>query len=515
MPASLQRRSLLAGLGSALWLPLLLHANGARADAPLAADPFGLGVASGRPTADSVVLWTRLLAGDPTVPIAGSVTVDWTIAEDERLQKVVRSGRATAEARWAHSVHVEAGGLRPDRFYWYRFTVGGKASPVGRTRTVPAPDARVTALRFSFASCQQYEQGYYAAQRHMAAEDLNAVLFLGDYIYDISWGREHVRHHGTGRPTTLREYRDRYALYKADRDLQAAHAAHPWIVTWDDHDVANDYADDISPTDLDPKQFLAIRAAAYQAFWEHMPLPDSMRPQGPALRLYDHYRFGDLAELFVIDDRQYRAHNACHAEHIRNRMLTDCAERLDPSRTMLGAAQDAWLASGFRQASARWNLLAQQTLMAEADRGRNGAHTYWGDGWDGYPAARQRLLEAVAASPVRDTVVLGGDVHSFWAADLRRDFARADSPVLATEFVGGSITSQGPSDKAVHDRMGKNPHLRYGKSGAYGYGVIALEPGRAAVTFRTLQSVKDPDSKIGTEARFAVEAGRPGVHAGG
>jgi len=506
----MQRRSVIAGLGSvlapALWLPSL-----ARADTPLAADPFGLGVASGRPTATSVVLWTRLLADDPTVPLGAPVAVDWTIAEDERMQKPVRSGRATAEAAWAHSVHVDVEGLRPNRFYWYRFTVAGKQSPVARTRTAPDVAERVKALSFSFASCQQYEQGYYAAQRHMAAEELNAVLFLGDYIYDISWGREHVRHHGTGRPTSLREFRDRYALYKSDRDLQAAHAAHPWIVTWDDHEVANDYADDISPTDADPAQFLMIRAGAYQAFWEHMPLPNAMRPAGAGMRLYDRYRFGDLAELFVIDDRQYRSHNACHAEQIRNRMLTDCAERLDPARTMLGAPQEAWLASGFKQASARWNLLAQQTLMAEVDRGKDGTHTYWADGWDGYPMARQRLLETVAASPVRDTLVLGGDVHSFWAADLPRAFGRAEAPLVATEFVGGSITAQGPSAQAVKDRLARNPHLRYGKTGANGYGVVALTPTAATVSFRVLASVKEQGSGIDTAVRFTVEAGRPGV----
>jgi alkaline phosphatase D len=324
----MHRRSFVAGLGGLAISPWL--SSRARAAAPLAAEPFGLGVASGHPSPQSVVLWTRLLAADPTQPPEGSFQVAWSIAEDERFQRVVGSGEAMAEPRWGHSVHVEAGGLRPGRPYWYRFAVNGKTSPVGRTLTAPASDARVSSLRFAFASCQQYEQGYYAALRHMAAEELNAVLFLGDYIYEISWGRELVRRHGTGRPTLLFEFRDRYALYKSDPDLQAAHAAHPWIVTWDDHEVANDYANDISPEDRDPRQFLKIRAAAYQAYWEHMPLPNSMQPKGPSLKLYDRYRFGDLAELFVIDDRQYRAHNACHAESIRNRMLTDCAERLDP-----------------------------------------------------------------------------------------------------------------------------------------------------------------------------------------
>jgi alkaline phosphatase D len=505
----MKRRAFVAGL-SGLWL-----APPARADLPLARDPFGLGVASGTPKPQSLVLWTRLLAADPYEHLAGTHTVSWSIAEDERLEKVVRSGEASAEPQWGHSVHVEVDGLRPGRPYWYRFTVqgpaGSKASPVGRTRTTPAANEQVPKLRFAFASCQQYEQGYYPALRHMAGEELDAVLFLGDYIYEASWGRDLVRRHGAGRPTTLGEFRNRYALYKSDPDLQAAHAAHPWIVTWDDHEVVNDYADDISPTDLDPEPFLKIRAAAYQAYWEHMPLPSSMRPQGPSARLYGRYRFGDLAELFVLDDRQYRSHNACHAELIRNRVITDCAERLDASRTMLGAAQEAWFADGMKRASAKWNLIAQQTLMAELDEGKDGKHSFWADGWDGYPMARQRLLDAVAASPVKDTLVVGGDVHSFWATDLKRDFTQPGSPVVATEFVGGSITSEPFPYEIIKQFLPNNPHMRYVNSGMFGYGVAQLEPKATTVSFRTVQSIKQQSSPIGTLARFTVEAGKPGV----
>jgi alkaline phosphatase D len=501
----MQRRSFVTGFG-ALCLPSL-----ARAQMPLARDPFGLGVASGAPTDHSIVLWTRLLAIDPYERLDGAFPVLWSVAEDERFEKIARSGEAMAEPQWGHSVHVDVDGLRPNRPYWYRFTVQGKASPVGRTRTAPAAGEQVPTLRFSFASCQQYEQGYYSALRHMAGEELNAVLFLGDYIYEVSWGRDLVRHHGAGRPTTLGEYRNRYALYKSDPDLQAAHAAHPWIVTWDDHEVVNDYADDISPTDLQPEPFLKIRAAAYQAYWEHMPLPSSMRPKGPSARLYERYRFGDLAEICVIDDRQYRSHNACHAELIRNRVITDCAERLDPARTMLGAEQEAWFADGMKRASARWNLLAQQTLMAELDEGKDGKHSFWADGWDGYPMARQRLLDQVAASPVKDTLVLGGDVHSFWATDLRRDFTQRAAPVVATEFVGGSLTSDAFPMEAIQPWLPNNPHMRYVKSGVWGYGVAELAPKAATVSFRSVRSIKEQNSPISTLARFTVEAGKPGA----
>jgi alkaline phosphatase D len=484
------RRSLLIGL-SGLALP-----------ASAQDEPFPLGVASGCSRPSSVVLWTRVTA---------SGDIAWAIAEDEAMRRIVRSGTAVAEARWGHSVHVDVEGLQPGRFYWYRFTANGKASPVGRTRTAPAPSDRPAALRFAFASCAQYEQGYFAAYRHLAAEELDAVLFVGDYIYEASWGRNLVRRHTGGRATTLDEYRERYAQYKSDPDLQAAHAAHPWIVTWDDHEVTDDYTADIGPIDPDPARFLAQRAAAYQAFWENMPLPNALRPKGPSLRLFDRYRFGDLAELSLLDDRQYRSYHACRVTLTRGKSLEHCDERLDPARTMLGAEQEAWFATGMAGASARWNLVAQQTLMAELDRGPGERHVYWADGWDGYPAARRRLLDAVAASPVKDTLVLGGDVHSFWATDLKVDFADSKSPVVATEFIGGSITSQGPPADRVNGFLAKNPQIRSVLTQVNGYGLVALDATKAIVSFRTLADVRDPQSAISTAQRFAVEIGRPGA----
>ena len=505
----MRRRSFIAGLAG-----LSLPAS-ARAEAPLAAEPFGLGVASGRPAPESVVLWTRLMAaaGDSGERLGAPIPVGWAIAEDKGMRRVIGSGQTIAEARWAHSVHVEAGGLRPGRPYWYRFTVRGKASPIARTRTAPAASERLAVLRFVFASCQQYEQGYYTALRHMAAEDAAFVLHLGDYIYEKSWGRELVRRHDGGRTTTLDEYRDRYAQYKSDRDLQAAHAALPWIVTWDDHEVDDDYTDDVSPQERDRGRFLAQRAAAYQAFWEHMPLPLSMRPRGPSLQLYDRYRFGDLAEFHVLDGRQYRSHHACRAMLPRNKVMRACAERLDPGRSLLGAVQEAWLGDGLARASTRWNVIAQQTLMAQVDRGSETPGSFWHDGWDGYAPARQRLLDAVAASPVRDTLVASGDVHAFWAADLKRDYDAPGAPTVATEFVGGSITSQGPSNARVRALLARNPQLRYGLGGRYGYAHVALAPKSATVSFRMVDTVREPTSGIATAARFTVEAGNPGVTA--
>ena len=500
------RRSFTAGLAG-FWLPSI-----AKAAPRMASDPFGLGIASGCPTPESVVLWTRLVAENGFGErLAEPVVVDWAIAEDDAMRKVVRTGQATAEARWAHSIHVVANGLRPARPYWYRFAVRGAESPIGRTKTAPAAADPLAKLRFAFASCQQYEQGYFTPFRHMAAEDADFVVHLGDYIYEKSWGRDLVRRHDGGLATTLEEYRDRYAQYKSDRDLQASHAAFPWIVTWDDHEVADDYAGDVSPVQRDPARFLAQRAEAYQAYWEHMPLPPSMQPQGPSMRLHDRYRFGQLAEIHVLDNRQYRDHHACWSVLPRNKVMRGCEERLDPRRSMLGTAQEAWLSQGLSHASTRWTLIAQQTLVAQVDRSPKRAGDFWHDGWDGYAPARQRMIDAIAASPVRDTIVLSGDVHSFWAADLKRDFDDSRGPIVATEFVGGSITSQGPSEAAVHSRLAANPHLRYGQSEKYGYAHVTLDATGAHVAFRSVDSVKSPQSTITTLQSFVVESGKPGV----
>ncbi|PBI95984.1 Alkaline phosphatase D precursor [Variovorax boronicumulans] len=292
-PFFTRRRLLHTGLAAALGHPFL-HL---RAQSSATRDPFTLGVASGAPRPDGMVMWTRLAPE----PVQGGgmgdapVAVQWEVAEDERFRRIVTKGMASAEADLAHSVHVEVQGLRPGRPYWYRFTAAGVRSPVGRTRTTPADtDAAVQPLRFAFASCQQYEEGYYAAYRDMAAQPLDFVVHLGDYIYESSRGSHNVRRHEGGIPTDLAGFRDRYALYKTDPHLQAAHAAFPWLVTWDDHEVANDYTDDVSPRTPDPTQFLAIRAAAYQAWYEHMPVPASMSPRGASATIYGRHRFGRM-----------------------------------------------------------------------------------------------------------------------------------------------------------------------------------------------------------------------------
>ncbi len=475
--------------------------------------PFTLGVASGYPLPDGVALWTRLApralegGGMPAQP----VEVGWEVAEDEGFRAIVRRGTALADPRFAHSVHAEVAGLAPARWYWYRFHAGRAVSPTGRTRTAPAAGAAVDRLRFAFASCQQYEQGYYAAYRHMAADELDLVVHVGDYIYESSWGRNHVRSHEAGEPITLAEYRNRYARYKSDADLQAAHAAFPWLVTWDDHEVDNDYAGSHSQDRDDPALFLKRRAAAYQAYYEHMPLPAWARPRGPDMQLFARAGFGALAQFHVLDGRQYRAPQPCPRPGRGGGNVVDqCAERLEP-RTLLGAAQEKWLHDGLTASRARWNVIAQQTLMAQLDRTPGDGTSFRTDGWDGYPLARARLLRDVAGSGAANPLVLGGDVHMAVVADLKTDFDDPRAPVIATEFVATSISSQGPARARTEEWQQENPHIKYANGSRRGYTAIELSGQRATARMRTLDDVKDPQSGIRTSATYAVEDGQPGA----
>ena len=503
----LDRRSFLQAL-AALGVSQAAPASAQLAERPrFASDPFMLGVASGYPRPDGMVLWTRLVGdlGPAAIPVR------WEIAEDEGMRRIAASGTALAEAAWSHSARAEPRGLAPDRWYWYRFTAGDVRSPVARTRTAPAADA-APRLRFAFASCQQFEQGWFTAHRLLAAEDFDLVAFLGDYIYESSWGRDHVRKHDAGEPYTLAAYRARYALYKSDTDLQKSHHAFPWILTWDDHEVDNDYANDRPEDGMPREAFLARRAAAYRAFYEHQPLPASMRPSGPDMRIYTTLAWGRTADFHVVDDRQYRDPQVCPARAGGSTMVDPavCKSIADPQRTMLGAAQENWLERQLAGSGAAWNILAQQTLMAQLDQKLGPGRRFWTDGWDGYPAARRKLLSFLQEKRIRNPVVIGGDVHMHWVADLRPDFDDASSPVVASEFCGTSITSQGPSQKMVDALMSESPHMKYGRSDHRGYVRVAISGGRLNAELVGLETVKKRESRAEVLARFVVEDGKPG-----
>ncbi|SFM28317.1 alkaline phosphatase [Variovorax sp. OV329] len=480
-------------------------------------DPFGLGVASGMPREGSVVLWTRLAPlGEESAErdARPPCQVRWEVFADEALRQRVAAGEQVTDAARAFSVHVQVNGLAPQRSYWYRFTCGDAASPVGRTRTAPAAGAAVARLRLALASCQHYEYGFYAAHREIAGRDLDAVVFVGDYIYEGHIGPSLAqRRHDGPVPLTLDEYRARHAHYKRDADLQAAHAAHPWILTWDDHEVVNDYASDREPAPTGTEQFLRRRAAAYRAYFEHMPL--ALAPQGPDMRIHDRFAWGDLADIWTLDCRQYRSHHACADPQMdHGRMLTNCAELADPARTMLGTAQERWLAEGVATSKARWKLLAQSTQVSATSIETAQGRQTWTDGWDGYPVARQRMLQAMADAKLRNAVTLGGDVHRFIAADLRVRPNEADSPVVASEFVGGSVTSRGASRAAMDKMRLDNPDIAHARGDERGYAFLDIDRGAARCEFRATPHPALKDAPLGRQALYVVEDGRAGVMAG-
>lgn len=491
-------------LGSQLVLPTYARSS----VKSFKSDPFKLGVASGSPMPNSVVLWTRL-APDP---LKGGglnpepIKVKWEVARDEAFHKIVKSGETIAPPQYAHSVHAEVEGLEPGQSYWYRFFAGDAVSPKGQTRTAPLRDS-INPLRFSFASCQMFEQGYYTAHRHMAQEDLDLVVFLGDYIYEHSWGNNHVRKHEGPEVYTLDQYRNRYACYKGDADLQLCHARFPWIVTWDDHEVDNDYANDLAE-DLEAN-FLVRRAAAYQAFYEHMPLRQACAPHNGAMKIYQAFDFGRMARFHVLDDRQYRDHEVCPKPgRAGSNYINDCAERKDPKRTILGWEQEKWLAKSLKDSHANWDVITQQTLMAQS---RRFGGKFWTDGWDGYPAARRRLLEATSNRPSNDTIVIGGDIHAYAVADLKLDFDKPNSPTVATEFCGTSISSEGPPNGDVKEFYKNNPHVKYANSAYRGYVRVSLNKTKADVSLRSIDSEKVANSNIKDLEKFVVKKGRPGA----
>jgi alkaline phosphatase D len=490
--------------------------------------PFRLGVASGSPLPDSVVLWARIVSepGSSEPPAPGPLTVRWEVAADPAFRRIVSQGNAVALPELAHSVHLDARGLQPDRWYWYRFMLGDAVSPVARTRTAPAPGAMPARMRLAYASCQHWEFGEYAAHRHIADAAPDLVAFLGDYIYE--WGPYDAAHPASPRRSdesiTLENYRARYAQYKADPHLQAAHHAAPWMVTWDDHEVANDYADDRDAR-LDPA-FMTRRAAAYQAFYEHMPVRLSALPAGRGryahLRVYERYDWGRLARFHVLDDRQYRSHQACPrlGRGGSNSVDASCRERVLPGRTLLGAEQEAWLARGLASSQAKWNILAQQTLMAQCSQTpltQDDAGRFWTDGWDGYPAARERLLDDIARNRPANPLVISGDVHSFFANDLKRNFNRPASnanPVIATEFCGTSVTSNSRAQARTERYLAMNPHMKYGRSDRRGFVMMDITPTASMVLFQAMNDLQNANSGMTTIARFVVEDGQPGVRPG-
>jgi alkaline phosphatase D len=514
--AAVARRRFLTVAGAATALAFTVDFRGrdeARAGGAVPRqDPFTLGIASGDPLPDSVVIWTRL-APKPFEPLSGmerrDVRVEWQVATDERFRDVVRRGVATARYEYGHSVHVDVRGLRPGRHYYYRFRTGRWVSEVGRTRTASASGA--SALTFAFASCQYWADGYYTAHRHLAAEDPDVVLFLGDYIYEFGVAAAGgLRNVSTPVPSqfrtetdTLDRYRLQYALYKSDPDLREAHRVAPWIVTWDDHEVQDNYADLVSKSNTPVEDFLVRRANAYRAYWENLPLR-TPQPQGPDMRLYRRFGYGDLADFTVLDTRQFRSDQAAG-----DGWDPDSAARRDPTRTLLGDEQERWLTDGVRDSPATWNVVASQVVMSQMDLDPTAGQLFNMDGWDGYQAQQQRVLTTLAGA--RNPVVVTGDVHSSYAFDLKQDIA---GPTIGAELVGTSISSAGNGmdiSPMGEKFLAANPHLKLVNE-RRGYVVCRLTRDEMRADYRILPYVDQPGAPVSTHRSFVVEAGNPGLN---
>ncbi|EID53796.1 alkaline phosphatase D family protein [Saccharomonospora xinjiangensis] len=485
------------------------------AGVPLRGEVFTLGVASGEPDHHSVVLWTRL-ATDPLAEdgLGGlgrrAVTVQWELAEDERFRHVVRRGHETTDAEAGYAVHAEIAGLAPGREYFYRFRCGRFLSPTGRTRTAQTPGTFGAAMTMAFASCSQYEHGYFTAYRHLAEDEPDLVLHLGDYIYEYKPDTYvspdgNVRDHRGPETETLANYRQRYAQYRSDADLQAAHAVAPWLVVPDDHEVDNNWAGDIhEKPHLPQPDFLQRRANAFRAYYENMPLRHRNRPQGSRIQLYRTVSWGSLVNFHMLDTRQYRDDQACGDG------WKICEDAVDPARSLTGDDQEQWLLEQFRRSRARWDLLGQQVFFASRVSASGSTSM---DAWDGYRGSRERISDGWVEAGVRNPVVLTGDVHTHWANELKADYANPDSPVIGTELVTSSITSGGngaDSDPAEHPDLRRNPHIRF-RNNQRGYVRTHISREELRADFRVVEYVTRPGAPVRTRASFVIADRHPGL----
>ncbi|WP_067484459.1 alkaline phosphatase D family protein [Actinomadura hibisca] len=526
-PRPLDRRTFLVTTGLAAGAAAVAVPAGSAQAAPLRrggaslpTDPFTLGVASGDPDPGGFVLWTRLalnpLAEDGLGAMpATDIPVEWEVSSDERFRRVDRKGTAVARAETAHSVHVELGGLRPGRDYWYRFRVGGHLSPVGLTRTAPRRDSFGPALAMAFVSCSQYEHGLFTAYGRLAEEHPDLVLHLGDYQYEYRKGvytvpGGNVRDHEGPETVTLANYRQRHAQYKADPDLQAAHAVAPWLIVFDDHEVENNWAGDVpeaSSDTPDPAEFRKRRAAAFQAYYENMPLRRGSIPNGPDMQLYRRVQWGKLANFHMLDTRQFRDDQAC-GDGYKN-----CAAASDPARSITGDRQEQWLLDGFRRSTARWDILGQQVFFAQRDNNAGPLKVTSMDGWDGYTASRDRITKGWVDAGVRNPVVLTGDVHAHWASEIKENYDDPDSPAVGAELVCSSITSGGDggdSDPATQPFLKINPHLKF-YNNQRGYVITRIDKRAMTADFKTVPTVRTPGAEATTKATFVVEDREPGL----
>ncbi|VVE28860.1 alkaline phosphatase D family protein [Pandoraea commovens] len=507
----MKRRTFLAGSGLLVGAPaVIIRQSSARSVSHGTRFPFS--VASGDPTADAVVLWTRLARDTvDTGPVASTpVNVEWMVATDRRMTKVVRRGVAVAQPMYGHSVHVDVAGLAPDREYWYAFRCGNELSPVGRTRTLPSERADISRFRFNVVSCQNWEQGYFDAYDGMAADDPSFVMHVGDYIYDVSRGGGVRDHERRALPMTLDDYRRRHALYKTDAALRRAHETFPFILTLDNHDGLEDNTTDVAQ--------LNRRAAAYQAWYEFQPVRYAPLPASPAMQIQRGYDIGNLMRLTIPDTRQFRDSETPCASVSDSKFAFGvyeqaCKANDAPERSMLGAGQELWLKDRLQNTPAQWNVIASTVKMTPFDMRHNDALYRYLQSWDGYPAERNRILDQITAARVPNPVSLSGDIHSYMISSVVRNVGDDPRTAPMTELVGTSISAQWPEplDKPMAQGLPLNPHVNYYESQRRGYMRCTVTRDSLLTDLRTIDFTDKPGGTVRTSKRFVVENGKTGA----
>ncbi len=483
------------------------------ADAQLAAAAFPLGVASGDPLSDRVMLWTRVFPADAASDAAVEVAFD--VATDEDFADLVASGIADASADLAHSVHVDVSGLKADAWYYYRFRAGDQTSAVGRTRTFPESGADAEKFRFVFASCQDFQWGQYGAwKRASELEDLDAVVFLGDYIYEMNLGdlspdKSAQRVWNTPEAMTVDHYRTRYSQAKADPSLQAMHHLVPWIFTFDDHEVSDNYAGDVGGSDINEPKSRARRLAAYQAWYEHTPIRLADPPAGEdaedfaELVVNRGFEFGSLASLFMIETRQHADPPPCRTT---TGYLADsggsCEPMFDDDRVNLGDAQEKWLHGAIADSTTKWNILGNPVMLAGLNIGTAAQPAYYRDMWDGYQASRIRLLQTITGSGVSNPVTITGDWHASFVLDVLAEPHEQRSAQVMPEFLVSAISSVLFSN----DYTAQNPHVRYFHA-EHGFAVATVTPDQFECEFHYISDVWNPDAPVTRTDKWAVKDG--------
>ena len=512
----ISRRTLLRTGGAAAIVLYGGTVTRASAGGRFPSDPWTLGVASGDPTPDGAVLWTRL-APDPLNGGglgAGRYDVRFEVAADPEFQRIVHRGQTRVGPEEVHTVHAEVKGLESERDYWYRFECQGNVGPAGRMRTAPDFNKVPERLRFAYVSCQNYTHGLFPAFADLARqEDIELVVHLGDYIYEgpgLAGGRLHAPQTSL---MTLADYRTRHAQYKTDLSLQAAHAACPWLMTWDDHEFWNNYADlDINNPELPLDTVAERRAAAYLAYWEHSPLPRSRKPVNHNMPMYRRATWGGLALFHVLDTRQSRSNQVTCTRAQRLVPSGYCPEAVNPARTILGEEQRTWLIDGLTSSTARWNVLANQVRFAPNDTDATAARGFGDDNWDNYVADRQRVLDAIKEHKPSNPIVITGDVHVHEVRNVPPDFENFDAPPVATEFIGTSISTRvgtsAPSNAPAPPDP-NNPHrlFQYNKRG---YVRVEVTPQQWTSEHVVIDALRE-DTTASTAATFAVENGKAGA----